>query len=49
MERLPLEIGQEITLRPLEENTPHKAKSQVIGAKHGEFIIIEKPREYLSI
>lgn len=43
MERLPLEIGQEITLRPLGENTPHKAKSQVIGAKHGEFIIIEKP------
>jgi len=43
MKKLPLEIGQELTLRPLGENMPHKAKTRVIGAKHGDYIIIEEP------
>lgn len=43
MKKLPLTIGQEIFLRPLGENMPHKAKTQIIGARHGEFIIIDEP------
>lgn len=43
MKKLPLEIGQELILKPLNQNVPHRTKTQVIGAKHGEFIIIEKP------
>ncbi|MEJ5299664.1 MAG: PilZ domain-containing protein [Thermodesulforhabdaceae bacterium] len=43
MKKLPIEIEQELTLRPLGENMPHKAKSRIIGAKHGSYIIIEEP------
>ncbi len=43
MKRLPLQIEQEIFIKPLAEKTPHKAKSRVIGARHGDFIIIEEP------
>lgn len=43
MKKLPLEIGQEMFLRPLGENMPHKAKTKIVGAKHGEFIIIDEP------
>jgi len=49
MEKLPLEIGQVIHVKPLRKNnSPHKARSQVIGARHGEFVIIDEPKVYIS-
>ncbi|MCX7822832.1 MAG: flagellar brake protein [Syntrophobacterales bacterium] len=48
MKKLPLEIGQELFIRPLGENMPHKAKTQIVGARHGEFIIIDEPAIKIS-
>ena len=44
MKKLPLSIEQEIVIKSLEaDKSPHHAKTIVIGAKHGEYIIIEEP------
>lgn len=42
MKKLPLTIGNEITIRSLEQKAL-QAKSKIIGARHGDFIIIETP------
>jgi c-di-GMP-binding flagellar brake protein YcgR len=47
MERLPLEIGSPIFIQSL-ENKSVKARSTVIGARHGDFIIIENPVVHFS-
>ncbi len=47
MEKLPLEIGSELFVQSLENKTV-KAKSIVIGARHGDFLIIEDPVVHLS-
>ncbi|MBW1974288.1 MAG: PilZ domain-containing protein [Deltaproteobacteria bacterium] len=49
MEKLPLEIEQVIYVKPLRKSgSPHKARSQVVGARHGEFVIINEPKIYIS-
>ncbi len=40
--RLPLEIDDEIIVRSL-SNMAHRAKSRIIGAVHGEFVLIREP------
>ncbi len=44
MKKLPLVIGQEMVIKSLlDSKSPHRAKSSLIGAKHGEFIIVDEP------
>ncbi len=44
MKKLPLVIGQEVVIKSLlDSRSPHRAKSSLIGAKHGEFIIVDEP------
>ena len=47
MEKLPLEIGSAMFVQSL-ENKAVKAKSSIIGARHGDFIIIENPVIHFS-
>ena len=47
MEKLPLEIGSAIYIQSM-ENKSVKARSTVIGARHGDFIIIEDPVVHFS-
>jgi c-di-GMP-binding flagellar brake protein YcgR len=47
MEKLPLEIGSVIFVQSM-ENKAVKAKSTVIGARHGDFVIIEDPVVHFS-
>jgi c-di-GMP-binding flagellar brake protein YcgR len=47
MEKLPLEIGSAIFVQSV-ENKAVKARSLVIGARHGDFVIIENPVIHLS-
>lgn len=43
MKKLPIHIDQEIVIRSLDENMPHRATTKVVGARHGDFIIVEEP------
>ncbi|SFM46104.1 flagellar brake protein [Thermodesulforhabdus norvegica] len=43
MKKLPLYIGEEIVIQSLDKTMPHKARSKIIGARHGEFILVEEP------
>jgi c-di-GMP-binding flagellar brake protein YcgR len=47
MQKLPLEIGDIIFLQSL-ENRAAKAQSRILGARHGDFIIIENPVMHFS-
>ena len=47
MDKLPLEIGSPIFIQSM-ENKSVKARSTVIGARHGDFIIIEDPVVHFS-
>jgi c-di-GMP-binding flagellar brake protein YcgR len=47
MEKLPLEIGSPVFIQSI-ENKSVKARSAVIGARHGDFVIIEDPVVHLS-
>jgi c-di-GMP-binding flagellar brake protein YcgR len=47
MDKLPLEIGLPILIQSM-ENKSIKARSTVIGARHGDFIIIEDPVVHFS-
>jgi c-di-GMP-binding flagellar brake protein YcgR len=42
MKKLPIPVGGVIFLRPL-QNQSIQAKSFILGAKHGDFLIIEQP------
>jgi c-di-GMP-binding flagellar brake protein YcgR len=47
MDKLPLEIGAPIFIQSV-ENKAVKARSAVVGARHGDFVIIEEPLIQLS-
>jgi c-di-GMP-binding flagellar brake protein YcgR len=47
MEKLPLEIGSAIFVQSA-ENKAVKARSTIIGARHGDFVIIENPVIHFS-